>query len=114
MPLSIFLTGTYQVLSYWANRKKIYGKMASSRIIQSVSTAIASLLLGILGYDYNGLVFGYILGQAASIIPLAKIITGEYHYFFTNLSRNSMLFNAKKYRDLPQNNSLRAFWITVE
>ena len=38
IPLSILLTGVYQSLNYWANRKNQYRWMANTRVVQSVGT----------------------------------------------------------------------------
>jgi len=43
IPITVLLTGIYQSFNYWSNRKKQYRRLATSRVIQSGTTATTNL-----------------------------------------------------------------------
>jgi O-antigen/teichoic acid export membrane protein len=64
LPLSMWLTAVYAVVSNWANRRQAYNSLASSRVFQSALTAAVSIALGMAAWGAAGLVLGAVLGQA--------------------------------------------------
>lgn len=70
LPVGVFLSGVYKVLSYWAVRTKSFGALSRTRIIQALST----LVVQILGFKLGslGLLLGQAGGQGAGSVSLAK------------------------------------------
>ncbi|HIB85036.1 MAG TPA: translocase, partial [Chromatiaceae bacterium] len=66
VPLTVFLTGVYQSLNYWSNRKKHYKRLSTSRVLQSGTGAGASLSMGGAGFSSGGLIIGQIVGQSVA------------------------------------------------
>jgi O-antigen/teichoic acid export membrane protein len=79
VPISVLLTGVYQSLNYWFNRKKVYKTLAKNRIIQSSTTSITNLSLGFAGVGSSGLILSSVFGQGVVTALLSK-------FFFKNNS----------------------------
>ena len=69
VPVSVFLTGTYNTLNYWLNRKKYYLMMSKNRVLQSTILASSQVSFG-WGNISGGLMLGTLLGHAFSSIIL--------------------------------------------
>lgn len=67
VPLSLFVTGLYQALNYWATRKKQFGRLAVRQITQAITMTIVQLIIGWL-IVANGisLIIGLIIGQTTA------------------------------------------------
>lgn len=102
IPVSIFLTGLYQSLYYWFNRRKEYKTMANSRVVQSGTMVATQVLLGWLSkVGASGLILGQIVGQALSVIVMSKIFLQD-----TKIIHKSSKFKqyilAKRYLNFPK------------
>ena len=95
VPLSVLLTGVYQSLNFWYNRKKQYKLLSISKVTQTSTTATINLGMGFSKFGSSGLILGFLLGQIASIFIL-KIKLSEFI-----LNRKKMIILAKKYKKLP-------------
>ena len=62
MPLLLLMTGLFNLSGYFANRRRQYSLMARSTMLRSFVTVGSSLILGIVGLGFLGLVSGNILG----------------------------------------------------
>jgi len=101
IPLTVLLTGIYQSFNYWSNRKKHYKRLATSRVIQSGTTASLNLGMGFGGFGGAGLILGVILGQGVATGVLGKMIWGEDIYKFKEVKRLKIVALMKKYKKLP-------------
>lgn len=101
IPIGIIVSVVYQIIAFWMNRKKGYKKMAMARVIQSSSSAISNITLGVLSFGSIGLIFGSILGQVMSsfflFLPVKKDI--NFNYFKKN--KKKIVFVANKYKQFP-------------
>jgi len=66
IPVTVLLTGIYQTLNYWSNRKKQYRRVAVSRISMSITTAGVFLGMGFARMGASGFLVGSILGQSVA------------------------------------------------
>jgi O-antigen/teichoic acid export membrane protein len=73
VPLSILLTGIYQSLNYWANRRSQYRRMANSRVLQSVGIVTTQCAGGLAGANAGGLIAGSLIGQVFATLQLARM-----------------------------------------
>ncbi|SHO81117.1 O-antigen flippase Wzx [hydrothermal vent metagenome] len=101
IPVTVLLTGIYQSFNYWSNRKKQYKRLATSRVIQSGTTASSNLGMGFGGFGSSGLILGGVLGQGVATAVLGKMIWGEDKYRLKELKRLKMLALIKRYKKLP-------------
>lgn len=72
LPVSVFLFGTVRVLTYWAVRHLDYGRVAYTKLSQSVANVIIQIAAGIAKFGVLGLIIGQIFGQAAGVVSLAR------------------------------------------
>jgi teichuronic acid exporter len=98
LPLGVFFTGTFQALNYWLNRKKQYKIINACKIAQSIGTVITSILCGYFGYKAHGLIIGFLMGGAFSIVPLIFIILKRYGL----ISKRLIIESAKTYFNYPK------------
>lgn len=66
LPVSALCNGITSCLLLWANRIKQYKQLAANRVIQSISTVVIQIGLGLLIPNETGLLVGFIAGQALS------------------------------------------------
>ena len=111
IPLTILLTGAYQSLNYWNNRKKKYKNISNSKIIQSTVMGGSQLSLDAMPntlihkFSSFGLIFGYIIAQFSAFIFLVqrfiKFDRGKIYLVNTN----KIVVLAKRYKNFPLVNS---------
>jgi O-antigen/teichoic acid export membrane protein len=102
-PVSIMLTGIYQSLNYWSNRKAQFKHLAISRIVQSGTASLGQLGAGyISNAGSGGLIGGHLIGQAFSSAVLASRVCREDQALIRGLERNRVLALAKKYVRFPK------------
>jgi len=101
IPVTVLLTGIYQSFNYWSNRKKQYKRLATSRVLQSGTTATTNLSMGFGGFGSSGLILGGVLGQGLVTAVLGKVVWREEKYRLKELKRLKMFALIKKYKKLP-------------
>ncbi len=76
LPLSIVLTGIYQVFNYLLIREKSFKRLAKNKVIVSTSNASTQLAIGLGSASPFGLLFGNLTGYIVSIFFIinSKII----------------------------------------
>lgn len=102
LPASILISGIYQSLNYWFNRKKDFKRLAKNRVIQSGFTATIQIPLGLVKVGGLGLLLGTLLGQCITLISLIKQAIKENSEYFKNLRSSSLLKLAKRYINFPK------------
>lgn len=108
LPLTVFITGIYQSLNYWFNRKRDFRRLAKNRVVQSSSTGGSQLLFGFQGLSGIGLLFGSLIGQSLTVIGLfIKIVREESKNLFSfdlkNMKKNFVKFIDFPKYELPSN-----------
>ncbi len=114
LPLSLWLEGIYQPLYQQLNRLKRYRTLSLSKWIKAIFQVGISLWLGFAGYDWEGLLGGYVAGQISGtgwlIWKYAMIARKEkwsWKMQLTSLHRRS-----QQYRDFPTYGVLSA-WLNT-
>ena len=100
IPFSIFLTGTYNSLNYWLNRKKNYKILSTTRIYQSLTTSTSNISFGAINYGSGGLILGSLMGQVVGTYRLMKKTSIK--LLFVHINRLKIISLAKKYRKFPK------------
>lgn len=98
IPISTFLTGLYQSIYYLNNKNKQYSVIAKSKIIQNFSLSFFSVILGKIGFNFLGLIFGNLLGQLISSIYLIY----DKNLNKLKINKVKIIALAKKYSSLPK------------
>tara|TARA_B100000242_G_C43054668_1_gene493301 strand:+ start:4934 stop:6181 length:1248 start_codon:yes stop_codon:yes gene_type:complete len=101
IPLSIFIAGLYQSISYWLNRKKFFNKMAYMKIFNSTSISIFQLILGIFSKLNNSLIIGHFSGALFTTILFIKKIIFENKHDFLKIDFKRIKKNAIQYKRFP-------------
>lgn len=102
VPASTLLSGIYQSLNYWSNRKSQYKRLAISRTAQSGSASLAQLGAGYVGAGAAGLVGGQLAGQVISTAVLTRLICQEDKALIQTIQKNRIIALAKKYLNFPK------------
>jgi len=102
IPISVLLTGVYQSFNYWSNRKKQYKRLATSRVIQSGTTATTNLGMGFGGFGSSGLILSGVLGQGVATAILGKMVWREDNYRLKEIKRLKIFALAKRYSEHPK------------
>lgn len=102
VPVATALSGLYQALYYWVNRKKEYRRMATSRVVQSGGISTAQMAAGFGGVGMLGLIGGQILGQVLSTLFLSKLIFCADQSELKKINMREIGSQAKKHNSFPK------------
>lgn len=72
LPIAVFTGGTYKALTYWALRRKEFGKISQTKILQSCANVATQVIGGLLGAGPLGLAVGQVVGQSAGTTSLLR------------------------------------------
>ena len=101
IPIGVCLVGTFQVLNYWAVRQKAFGRIARTTLMQGGGSVTTQLALGSFGAGTLGLIVGQIVGQAAGILSLAKVVRDDPMRPLRAVSVPSLKRVARRYKRFP-------------
>jgi len=100
IPLSICLTGFYQSLHYWNNRKKQYNNLVLSRVSKSAITSGIQVGGGLGSNLYYGLIAGEIIGQGGGAFVLARKAWRENKIFSCKIHLIRAIALLKRYKKI--------------
>jgi O-antigen/teichoic acid export membrane protein len=72
IPFSIFFFSSFELLNYWNNRKKNYKRIATAKVVKTLSAETTKLGLAFYHNSLKGLVIGRVIGEFVSFGYLAK------------------------------------------
>lgn len=83
MPFTVAAAGAYEALNFYTIRRKEFGTLAQSRVIQSVLQSTIQVVVGITGAGTIGLLSGDLVGRIASSMRLmwCERFTGVFRTF---------------------------------
>lgn len=70
LPFSLLLECIQQPLRTLLNRLKFYRVLSYGKVVQALGNVFLSVYLGWLGWGFEGLIFGFVLGQLGSTLVL--------------------------------------------
>jgi len=109
VPLSVFLSGMYEALSYWHNRQKRFNQIAMSKIVKSIATGSLQWGVAYTPLKFSGLVYGVVVGQLMSTVYLYIISFRSLQKYSRNINFEQIQHLALIYKDIPIFNTLISF-----
>lgn len=107
VPLAIFSLAFHNIQENWMLRKQRYRLISGNKIIQSATNNFIPIIIGYIGWGFNGLIVGWILSNLISIILFIPAIRNSWEKFDFHGGLAKMIVH--RYRDFPTINSLHAF-----
>ncbi len=101
VPVSTFLIGVFNSLSYWAVRKVRFKMYAISKVVLSSGTTITQICLGLLKFIPKGLMFGEIVGRFFATITLSKLIYKKDKKILNTINKSDIKKQIKRYKNFP-------------
>jgi O-antigen/teichoic acid export membrane protein len=108
IPMFIFLLGFYQIFVNWNNRKKIYSRIAFSRINNSIYGNAATLLFGFFKLEFIGLMLGNLTGLFVSNTIFVRKELKNFVKDIKQTKRAELKVIASRYKEMPLTNSRQA------
>ena len=99
--LGLFGTGTYEMLSLWATRRRAYKAIAHTQVAQSAAGAMAKIGFGAVGAGPIGLLVGHIVAQSGGIGTLVRQFRAEYRSNWQHVRRSRLERVAIGHRGFP-------------
>jgi lipopolysaccharide exporter len=99
LPVGLLGAGSYQALSYWAIRRRAFGRIARTRLSQGIGQVVSQVGLGLLKVGAPGLLIGDVVGRVAGGGGLALLALRDRP--FARVTRASLAAAAARYRRFP-------------
>ncbi len=99
LPVGLLGAGTYQALSYWAIRRRAFGRIARTKLTQGAGQVVSQVGLGLLKLGAPGLLIGDVIGRVAGGGGLALLASRDRP--FAQVTRASLAAAATRYRRFP-------------
>ena len=101
IPLGMLGAGTYQILNYWAVRKRNFARIGRTRLFRGVARAVLQVGLGYLITGPLGLLLGQFAGESAGSASLGSAAWKRDSTAIRAISLKGMLDAAVRYRRFP-------------
>lgn len=102
LPIAVLIGGLYLALQMWSVRRRNFGAIARSRVIQSASAAAGQLGLGALGAAPLGLLVGQALNYGAGSAMLGvQVLKSEWRLLST-VSLGGMIAAFRRHHRFPR------------
>jgi O-antigen/teichoic acid export membrane protein len=109
LPVTGFLRGSYQALSYWSTRHDNYKLVAFSRMSLNLGAAAINIGMGLYMAHSNGLVVGTVMGQWLGSSLLLLGIWPQLRRLPKIIRRKRTWWLARRYKNFPLINAPQAF-----
>lgn len=101
IPVVVFFTGLFNLLTYFSNRKKLYKEIANAIILKSIALTFIQLAVGLFKSGVTGLISGLIISSAFANMRLLKnIVTNK--ELLTHITKIKMIALSKRYQNFPK------------
>ncbi|RMG21099.1 MAG: hypothetical protein D6730_18870 [Bacteroidetes bacterium] len=102
LAFSLLLEGSSQALRMAVNRNEQYRALSMSKVMRSLTQALLSLLLGLGGLGFEGLIYGYVCGQFAGTVMLVAAYWRWLQKEDMACYQPGLWATARQYRDFPR------------
>jgi len=101
LPLGMLGAGAYQVLNYWAVRKRDFSRIARTRIGRGVARAALQVGMGLVRSGPLGLLLGQLVGETAGSASLGLVAWRQDRVSFKAVSLQGMCQAGARYKRFP-------------
>lgn len=101
LPLGAFGAGVYQILNYWAIRKRNFVRIARTRISRGVARAALQVGIGFANSGPLGLMLGQLAGETAGSVSLGLAAWRKDHTSFKSITLQGIRKGGWRYRRFP-------------
>lgn len=102
LPIAVMIGGLYLALQMWFVRKKGFGPIARSRVVQSAAASGGQLGLGVLGFAPLGLLVAQMLNFGAGAVTLGAGLLIKDRALLSRVSVRGMISVARTYQNFPR------------
>lgn len=99
--LGILGTGSYELLSLWATRRRAYRIIAQTQVTQSALSVVIKIGLGLLAFKPMGLLIGQVVAQSGGIGSFITRFWVDFRRTAGMISLRRMVFLARYFRGFP-------------
>lgn len=101
VPLSVFLSGVYQALNYWVNRRKGFKALAVNRVAETSVATASQLSLGLLRFGGGAMIFTNIFSTGFGMLMLGWRFWRTDRGQLREVSREKMKEQGRRHRRFP-------------
>ena len=101
IPLGMFGAGTYQILNYWAVRKRDFPRIARTRLSRGVARAALQVGVGFAHFGPLGLLLGQLAGETAGSTSLGLAAWRKDRASFQAVSLQGIRLAGARYKRFP-------------
>lgn len=101
LPLGLLGAGAYNVLSFWAVRKRDYHQLAKTKLSQATGQVFAQVGLGLAHFSPIGLLIGDFVGRSSGTVTLASSMWREDRRYLRAVRLRRIWLTAQRYWRFP-------------
>ena len=99
--LGAIAVAVYEALGLWATRRRAYRVISQTKVVQSVTSVLVKVGLGVAGMKPFGLLFGHLVEQSGGISSFSLRFRQDFGRNLRHLNRQAVLLVARYYRGFP-------------
>lgn len=112
IPVVVFLNGLFSVLNYWTSRRVRFGIIATARVVNSLSSRVMQIGVGMSRASPFGLISGYLAGYLLADFLMIRKMKSDLH-LFNHISLKEIKRLAIRYKRFPIFSSWSQFTNTI-
>lgn len=101
VPLGVLAAAGYETLTMWATRRRSYGIISRTQVLQSALGEGLKIALGLLALKPFGLLLGQVVGHGGGTGSLLRHFRAEFARHRPRIRRGRLRAAAWRYRDFP-------------
>ncbi|PFI43443.1 hypothetical protein COK06_00020 [Bacillus cereus] len=102
-PISLFFIGLYQIIINWHIRQSNFSLITRTKLSQSITLTISTIIMGIFNLKFNGLILGDTIGKSSGSFLMFKRFIKQISFsnIKQNITKATLLSTIKKYKNYP-------------
>lgn len=101
LPLGIWCSASYAALQYWSTRKRRFGDVARTRLVQAIGGVSTQVGAGLMGFTPLGLLVGHVVTSGAGVFGLAAHLIRNERSALSSVRTESLRNALRQYRRFP-------------